>query len=416
MGQSGNLKTNTKCRMCKGEQLVKILDFGEMPLANAFLKKEDLGKPEQKYPLRVFFCKECGLSQLIDVVRPEVLFRNYVYFSSGMPVLPQHFKDYAEDIAKNFTANNDFVVEIGSNDGLLLNAIKALGKRVLGVDPAINIAKIANERGVPTLADFFCEKTAKQIAKAHGQANAIIGNNVVAHIDDHHDLMRGIKTLLRDDGAFIFEAPYIIDMFENLAFDTIYHEHLSYLSILPLAKLFDKFGMEIFDVKTFPVQGNSLRVYVGNTGKHKISGNVSKFFAKEKEMGLDNVDVYFSLAKKIEQMKADVVELLKELKKQGKKIAGYGAPAKGNTLLNYFGIDSGILDYATEELPSKIGSYTPGTRIPIVHISDARKNPPDYFLLLAWNYKDAVLAKEKAFRDAGGKFIIPIGGKDGRIL
>ena len=417
MEQPNNLKTNTKCRICKSENLVKVLDFGEMPLANAFLKKEDLNKPEQKYPLRVFFCQECGLSQLIDVVDPEILFRNYVYLSSGMPALPKHFEQYAYEVVKQFTkTSNDLIVEIGSNDGLLLGTIKKLGPRVLGIDPAVNIAKVANDNGVPTLAEFFCEKTAKEILKTHGSAKAIIGNNVVAHIDDHHDLVRGVKTLLSDDGAFIFEAPYLLDMFKNFTFDTIYHEHLSYLSVRPLTKLFGQFGMEIFDVKMFPVQGNSLRVYVGKAGRHPISASVSELLRNEEKVGLDNVNTYFDLAKKIEQMKNDVVRLLRELKKQGKKIAGYGAPAKGNTLLNYFGIDFSIFDYTTEELPSKIGLYTPGTHIPIVNIADARKNPPDYFFLLAWNYKDAVLAKEKAFGDAGGKFIIPVGGENGRIL
>jgi len=235
-------------------------------LANSFLKKEELNNPESKYPLRVFFCEDCGLSQLVDVVDPSVLFRNYVYFSSEMPVLPEHFKNYAEEAVNNFVkSKNGLVVEIGSNDGLLLGAIKNLGARVLGVDPAENIAKIANERGVETIPDFFNEKLAKEIKEKYGPAKVMIGNNVVAHIDNHYDLISGVSTLLADGGVFMFEAPYLVDMFENYTFDTIYHEHLSCLSVRPLVNLFKQFGMELFDVKLFPVQGNSIRGYAGKT-------------------------------------------------------------------------------------------------------------------------------------------------------
>ncbi len=403
-------KTNTQCRICKSDRLSLFFDLGETALANSFLKEEDLSKPEPKYPLRVFFCENCGLSQLIDVVSPEAMFKDYVYFSSGMPALSEHFKKYAEEVVNNFTASkDDLVVEIGSNDGILLGAIKIMGRRVLGVDPAVNIAKVANERGVETLSEFFSEKLAGEIVAKYGHAKVMIGNNVVAHINDHHDLVKGAKALLSDDGVFVFEAPHLVDMFENYTFDTIYHEHLSYLSVKPLAKLFDQFGMEIFDVKTHPVQGNSLRVYAGKIGKHAVTGRVAEFSRKEEEMGLDNLSAYLKLANDIDQMKKTLLRLLGDLKRQGKRIAAYGAPAKGNTLLSYFGIGPGVIDYATEALPSKIGLYTPGTHIPVINIEEARKNPPDYYLLLAWNYKDIVLKKEESFRNNGGKFIMPVG-------
>lgn len=404
------MKVNTRCRICKEDRLTKVIDLGLTPLANAFLTRENLHKAEKKYPLRVFFCHNCNLLQLIDVVSPKVLFRNYVYFSSGMPVLPEHFRNYAQEVKENFaTSKDDFVVEIGSNDGLLLGAIKKLGAKVLGVDPAINIATIANKHGVMTLPDFFTRKLAKDIVRKYGHAKVVIGNNVVAHIDNHHDLVSGIATLLADDGVFILEAPYLVDMFENLTFDTIYHEHLSYLAVKPLKQLFDQYNMEIIDVRTFPVQGNSLRVYAAKKGSQKIKSSVKQFIEKEKEMKLDKVDTYLRLANRIAKLRRDVVKLLTRLKSEGKRIAAYGAPAKGNTLLNYFDIGSRVLDYATEGLPSKVGLYTPGTHIPVVHINEARKNPPDYYLLLAWNYKDAVLEKEKEFRKRGGKFILPVG-------
>ena len=398
------------CRICKSTQLSTFFDLGLQPLANSFLKKEELNKPEPKYPLQVCFCNNCNLCQLTEVVSPEILFKNYVYFSSKMPRLPEHFKLYAEDVKSRFlVSKDDLIVEIGSNDGILLRALKDGGSRVLGVDPAINIARVANASGVETIPDFFSEKLSFNILNKYGKARVVMGNNVVAHINDHHDLVKGVKNLLTGDGVFIFEAPYLVDMFENLSFDTIYHEHLSYLAIRPLRILFEQFGMEIFDVKVFPVQGNSIRVYAGNKGKHPIFKSVSELVNKEKEMGLDRLSTYRKLVRKIAAIKESVVERLNDLNAKGKKVAGYGAPAKGNTLLNFYGIDSKLLGYATEELPSKVGLYTPGTHLPVIDIRKSRLDPPDYYLLLAWNYKDAIYEKEKEYIERGGKFIMPIG-------
>lgn len=384
--------------------------MGETALANSFIKKEDLKKKELKFPLRVLFCEDCHLCQLGEVVAPEVLFRDYVYFSSGMPALPEHFRNYAKEVVDTFIkSNDDLVVELGSNDGVLLLAMKEMGPRVLGIDPAVNIAKVADERGVETLPEFFSTSLSKKILSKYGKARVVIGNNVVAHIDDHHDLVDGVKNLLEDDGVFIFEAPYLVDMFENLTFDTIYHEHLSYLSVRPLMKLFESRGMEIIDVKTFPVQGVSLRVYAAKKGARRILKSVKEFVKKEKELKLDRFTSYLKLARTIAENKEALLSLLKNLKNQGAKIASYGAPAKGNTLLNYFGIDKNFLDYATEGLESKIGLFTPGTHIPVIDVVQARANPPDYFLLLAWNYKDAILEKESDLRKKGVKFIMPVG-------
>lgn len=405
-----DIKKNLRCRMCKKGDMPVFFDLGKQPLANSFLSKAQLSQPEPFYPLRVAWCKNCYLAQLADVVRPQVLFRNYVYFSRAMPALPTHFQNYACEVKEQFiSSKDDLVVELGSNDGLLLGAIQEMGVKVLGVDPAINIAKVANDRGIKTFPEFFSAKLAKQIVKEISHAKVIIGNNVVAHIDNHHDLIRGVKFLLEKKGVFVFEAPYLIDMFENYTFDTIYHEHLSYLAVKPLKKLMGKFGLEIFDVKIFPVQGNSLRVYVGHPGKHKVTPTVEQLISKEEKLKLDRLESYHTLVKSIEAMKDKVNTLLKKLKKQGKKIYGYGAPAKGNTLLNYFGIGNDILDLATEELDSKIGFYTPGTHIKVVHIEEARVNPPDYYLLLAWNYKDSAIQKEEKYLRKGGKFIMPVG-------
>ncbi len=403
------MKTQKKCRICKGENLKVFFDLGETPLANSFLREVDLAKSESKYPLRVLFCEDCNLCQLGEVVSPEVLFKNYVYFSSSMPRLSEHFKNYTNDVYERFiTSKDNLVVEIGSNDGILLSAFKNRSVRILGIDPAQNIASVANERGIPTVAKFFSENLAKEIVKTHGQAKALIGNNVVAHIDDHHDLVRGAKVLLEKDGVFVFEAPYLVDMFENFTFDTIYHEHLSYLAVRPLIKLFEPYGMEIFDVQTHPVQGVSLRVFAGNKGRHRILKSVQAFAKRELEMKMESFSTYLKLAKKIAAMKEDLRSLLISLKSKGKTIAAYGAPAKGNTRLKYWGIGE-CLDYSTYELPSKIVDVTSGTHLKVLDIKEARKAPPDYFLLLAWNYKEAILNKEREFRTKGGKFIMPVG-------
>jgi hypothetical protein len=407
--KGSGVKTITGCRICRGAELTEFFNLGRQPLANSFLKKEDLGKPELYYPLRVMFCNDCNLVQLGEVVDPELMFSRYVYFSSGMPA-SRHFRNYAKDTVKRFiTSPEDLFVEIGSNDGHFLQVVKESHQKILGVDPARNIASEANRRGLPTIPDFFSSKVAGDIVSKHGRAKVIVGNNVVAHIDNHHDLAKGVGELLADDGVFIFEAPYLTDMFENLTFDTIYHEHLSYLAVRPLTRLLRPYGLEIFDVEVHPIQGQSIRVFADRIGARPISASVSGLIKRELDLGFNRVGSYFRLANQIEKLKAEVVSFLRNLKQQGERIAGYGAPAKGNTLLNYYGIGRDILDYVTEELPSKMGLYTPGTHIPVAHVSEFRNNPPDYAFFLAWNYRDAVLEKESGFRSRGGKFIMPVG-------
>lgn len=409
MKQTPGLVIRTTCRMCDSYKLHKFLDLGNQPLANSFISKEQLNQSEPRYPLEVYWCENCSLTQLIHVVSPDVLFRDYIYFSMGMPKLSNHFKDYAEDALNRFVNDkNQMVVEIGSNDGILLHSIKNR-VRVLGIDPARNIAKVANERGVETLPDFFDEILAHSVRETYGPAHIIIGNNVVAHMDNHHGLLRGVQALLDQDGVFIFEAPYLMDMFDNLTFDTIYHEHLSYLAVEPLTRLFSSHGLEVFDVRTYPVQGVSLRVYAGFPGRHPIQSSVELMRQNEKQKGLGSLTAYLYLADRIRGLKSEVVARIQELKHSRKRVAGYGAPAKGNTLLNYYGIGPDILEYVTETLPTKVGTFTPGMHIPVVHIEEARKNPPDHHLLLAWNYQKAVLEQEQDFKGRGGTFIVPVG-------
>lgn len=402
---------NDSCRICGSNALYQIFDFGEQPLANAFLRKEDLVKPEITYPLRVFLCSSCNLVQLIDVVDPNVLFSNYVYYSSGMPSSP-HFQAYADEVITRFLGERKekkFVVEIGSNDGHLLSLIQRCGAHTLGIDPARNIVDLAQSRGVHTLSEFFSMSTAEDIADAFGMADVIIANNVVAHINDLHDLFRGVRRLLHADGVFIFEVPYLLDMFDNLTFDTIYHEHLSYFALQPLMRLLHMFEMEMIDVKIVPVQGNSIRVYAARE-KHWIATTAPhQFFFRERQQGLHLPISYFSLRHSIRVLRDSVRKLIYALRSEGKRIAAYGAPAKGNTLLNFYALGSDVIEFVTEALPSKIGLFTPGMHIPVVDIAWARENPPDYYLLLAWNYKDVILKNEQEFLARGGKFIIPVG-------
>ncbi|MBI2625702.1 class I SAM-dependent methyltransferase [Candidatus Parcubacteria bacterium] len=409
--EAGACVARTNCRICGSRQFEPFLDLGEQPLANALLTRDALDSPELRYPLQSQVCTDCGLVQLRHVVDPRILFTDYPYFSSGVPT-SAHFADYVQELVSSFLpVPGGFVCEIASNDGHLLRLLQQAGARVLGVDPARNITAVANERGVPTIVDFFSAKLADDIRRTHGPAQLVIANNVVAHIDDHHDLVRGIASLLSDDGVFVMEAPHLSDMFERLTFDTIYHEHLSSLALRPLTRLFGQFGLEIFDVKLMPVQGVSLRAYVARGGHRRVQPSVAACLAREAALGLDRMSSYAALARRIEELKADVVSTVRRLKAQGKRIAGYGAGAKGNTILLYYGLGRAELDYVTDEQLSKIGKFMPGTRLPIADVVWSRQHPPDYYFLLAWNYKDVILHKEQEFVDRGGKFIMPIGAE-----
>lgn len=406
---SGNITPVTHCLMCGAGDLEPFLDLGQQPLANAFLQPAQLTQPEPIYPLRVQFCAGCHLVQLTDVVKPEVLFSDYLYFSSGMPA-GAHWRAYARQLVERCLTQPDrFVVEIGSNDGHFLALLKPAGVKILGVDPARNIAALANRRGIPTLPEFFSAPVARQIVAAYGAADLIVANNVVAHVRDHHGLLAGVDALLDDHGVLALEAPHVLDMVENLAFDSIYHEHLMYLALQPLRASLARFSLEVFDVELHPVQGQSLRVFAGRPAAHPIKPSVEQLLAKERALALPEFATYQTLARRIRALKAEVTALLHEQKRHGNRLAGYGAPARGNTLLNYFGIGPDLLAYATEELPSKIGLYTPGQHLPIVHVATSRQDPPDAYFLLAWNYLPVILDKERAFRRRGGQFLLPIG-------
>jgi len=383
-----------------------MLDLGSMPPANAYVRKEDLAKPEKSFPLALYFCRKCSLAQLLDVVNPEILFKNYHFLTSASFPSVVHFERYAQEVIKPLIqSKNDLVIDIGGNDGTLLQYVKEYA-RVLNVDPADNLAPISERNGVPFYTGFFTSQTADDIIAKYGKAKVVTANNVFAHTDPLRDVFDSVAKLIGDDGTFIFEVHWQKHFIEEGAFDQIYHEHLCFHSLHALQHLVESAGMKIFDVQIVPMQGRSLRVFAAKN--RVISPNVERILNEEEKAGLTHEATLRSFAQKIETNKKKLLALLKELKAAGKKIVGYGAPAKGNTLLNYYGIGPDILDYLSDTTVLKQGLYSPGMHIPIVSPEKLITDTPDYILLLAWNFKDAILEKEKALREKGVKFIITV--------
>ncbi len=396
----------TTCRVCEGIDLVKVLDLGSTPPANAYLKKEDLVKPEKSFPLALYYCRTCSLAQLLDVVDPEILFKNYHFLTGASAPSVEHFRKYADEVIKPLiSSKDDLVIDIGGNDGVLLSFIKDYA-RVLNVDPADNLAPISEEKGVPFYPAFFTSRVADDILATYGQAKVVVANNVFAHTDPIRDVFKGVAKLINGDGVFIFEVHWQKHLLEEGAFDQIYHEHLCFHSLHALKHLVESAGMRIFDVEIVPTQGKSLRVFASKNGVPTV--NVASVLAEEKASGLTDAKTHIAFAQTVEANKKKLITLLRELKAAGKKIVGYGAPAKGNTLLNYYGIGPDILDYLIDTTVLKQGLYSPGMHIPIVSPEKLRTDTPSYILLLAWNFKDAILEKEKKLREKGIKFIITV--------
>ena len=405
-----NYTLEQKCRICSSTNLTMILDLGEQPPANSFIDKNELNSSESKFPLRLFWCTDCYLVQLLDIVDKEYLFKNYFYMTSASKPIVDHFKKYAHNVFEEFLKEktNPFVVEIGSNDGSLLSEFKKLGTQILGIEPATNLSNLANQSNITTKNTFFSSQVCKEIIKSRN-ATAVVANNVIAHVEDLQDLMHGIQILLDKNGVFIFEVPYLVDLIKKLEFDTIYHEHLSYFSILPLLKLVEQFGLEIFDIRKQSVHGGTLRIFVSKKNNYSINDSVKIFIDDEYSLGLDKIEFYHKFSTNIIKLKKNLIELLLRLKNENKSIFGYGASAKGNVLLNFCDIANENLDFIIDTTPLKQGKFTPGTHIPIIppeKILEKGKN--DVALLLAWNYADSILKKEELFRKNGGKFLIPV--------
>lgn len=400
----------TECRMCKSRNLKTYLDLGQTPPADQFRLPEEIDIPEIWYPLKVAVCTDCGLSQLTHVVDPRVLYQyDYPYESSTTKSGKKHWDEFASAVVARLGLPKDsLVVDIGSNVGTLLESFRDQGMKVAGVDPAPNIVEMANKNGVPTICDFYSEQSARQVEAQHGKAAVIVGTNVFAHINDLDAVFAANKLLLGPEGVFIFESPYFKNLIEHLEYDTIYHEHLSYLSLTPVVALAKRLGLEVFAVEETDIHGGSFRVYIGTVGEHPVDSSVATLLAKEKETGLNDLAQLQKFAERVAENRHALMTFIDMLVAEGKTIAILSTPAKGMTLLNYCGITNRHVAFATEKTPLKIGRYTPGSRIPIKPDEVLLKEAPDYALLLAWNFAKEIMANNAAFAEQGGKFIIPI--------
>lgn len=398
------------CRMCGSIKLRQFLDLGFMPPADNFLRLEQLLEPETHYPLAVVQCQDCGLSQLTHVVSPEVLYRHdYPYESSITQAGRKHWTEFAETVSRAFgLGSDDLVVDIGSNVGVLLECFREQGMRILGVDPASNLVRIAEKRGIETLDEFFSAATAERILKEKSRARVVTGTNVFAHVDDLIGFVSAVDLLLSSDGVFIFEAPHFGNLIRHLEYDTIYHEHVSYISLKPLLPFFARFGMEVFDVQERDIHGGSFRVFVCRKRQRSITAAVDDMLKREEVQGIYTSAVLDEFAVRVDGNRSELTWMLHELKRQGKRLAAVSAPAKGMTLLNYSRIGPEVLDFVTEKSKLKIGRHTPGTHIPVVGDDELVRQKPDYALLLAWNFANEIMENLKAFTSGGGKFILPV--------
>lgn len=396
-----------KCRICNSSELVDVIDLGDQPIPNGFLQKENLKKVEPKYPLAVCFCKNCSLMQLKYLVNPEIMFKNYLYIPSASKTRIDYFKKMAEEvISVGKLKQSDLVIDVGSNDGSLLICFRNLGMKILGIDPAENLVTVAALNGVYTIPGYFDSKLAKRIAKKYGRAEAITATNVIAHIQNLHEVLKGGEILLEDEGIFVMHFPYSLDLLRDNLFDTIYHEHLSYFSVKSLLYLAKKSNLEVFDIQKSDLDGGSLRVFWKKPDNKKIRIKkevIEKIIKEEEKFGLHDMHAYKEFENRVLELKKNTLTQLKKLKNNKKRIVGYGAAAKANVLLNYFNIDKKIIDYIVDSTPYKQGLFTPGTHIPIYPEDKIYETNPDYVLIFAWNFSKEIIDKNKKYK---GKFIV----------
>lgn len=395
----------TTCRACLNTNLVEVLNLGEQPPANAFISPADLSRPETRYPLSLRLCESCGMVQLGHVVPPELLFRSYLFFTSSSKWMADHFGKLMTDSAAEFVPPGGLIVELGSNDGTALSAIQRRDVRLLGIDPARNISVMAASRGIPTISEFFTEPLANEIVRVAGQAHLIVACNVLGHINNLDDVCSGVRKLLHAQGAFVIEVPYLGSILERNEYDTIYHEHLSYFAVRPLATLLGRHGMHIARVQLCPVHGGTIRVIA----KHGVWSSDDKlsWLKREEAAGLARSSAYSAMAELTSRNRVELRARLKQFRDSGVKVLGYGAPAKGTVRLNFCDIGTELLTEVIDSTPAKQGLHIPGTHQLICPPSVLKDINPDYVLLLAWNHAPEILARETEFRARGGKFLTP---------
>jgi len=401
-----------RCRSCGSTRSHLVLDLGIQPLANHLLRPEDVASEEPRFPLRVAVCRDCWLIQITDIVPPAALFTEYLYFSSVSDALLSHAAAAAETHRRECTLDErSFVVEIASNDGYLLRNFVAAGVPCLGIEPARNIAEVALRRGVPTRNEFFNSDTARRVLADPGPADLILGNNVFAHVPDTNDFVAGIALLLKAGGRAVLEFPYACDLIEHVEFDTIYHEHVFYFALSALDPLFARHGLEVFDVERLAIHGGSLRLSAARAGAHPVRDSVRRLREEERAKGVQSAAYYDAFAARVLGLKENLLGLLERLRGDGHRLCAYGASAKGSTLLNFYGLGrNGLdwLDFVVDRSPAKQGRLTPGSHLPILPVEELMARGPRHALLLTWNFADEILSQQQAWRNAGGRFIVPL--------
>lgn len=402
-------KSLPACRSCGYPDVQMILSLGMMPLANSLLSADRLNEPESLYPLDLVFCPRCSLVQITETVPPDVLFSEYLYLSSFSETMLKHAKEMAQRLTKSLKlGRQSLVVEVGSNDGYLLQYFLREGIPVLGIEPAANVAKMAEDKGVPTLCEFFGVRSALKLRESGQKADVIIANNVLAHVADLNGVIDAINILLKEDGQTVIEVPYVKDMIDSCEFDTIYHEHLCYFSVTAVNQLLKRHNMLLVEVERIPIHGGSLRLFITHANDSSQGESVRRLLQEEKEWGVYETEFYLGFSQKVEQIRLSLLSLLGSLKQEGARIAAYGAAAKGTVMLNHCRLGCDTIDFVVDLNPYKQGHYIPGVHIPIKAPTELLAQMPEYTLLLAWNLKDEVLKQQSDYIKNGGKFILPL--------
>jgi cyclopropane fatty-acyl-phospholipid synthase-like methyltransferase len=399
----------TQCIVCDATNVELFLDLGSTKLANKFLAAEELARPEPSFPLRVGFCHDCGHVQLMEIVPPSAMFTDYLYVSSASDTLKAHLYELSDVVVERYRLGpRHLVMDIGCNDGALLSGFRRHGVKTLGVDPAENLAALNQDSGIDRYIGFFGADSAKQIVKRWGQAAAITATNTFPHIPRLSDFLAGINMMLAPGGVFVLEAHYLVDMLEQVAFDTIYHEHVSYWALGPMLKLFERHGLEVTNAERLPIHHGQLRVSVQRRGEGQIQPTVARVLAEEAAKGIGDLKTYLRFARRTAQIKESLLTTVRRFKAEGKRVVGYGAPAKGNTLLSYLGLGPDLVEYIADRSRLKQGRFTPGMHIPVVAPSRLLEDQPDYVLLLAWNFAEEIMKQQSEYRERGGRFILPV--------